>query len=195
MILRPFQQYNMYFSHRVISKGCVQRKERFPPPEDPKPGTAASAGQCLALRAPIRTAADGIYKYFFLCFSEKIRLVVSSESSARQRIHMKNQALFSSKDKSKQLKCRLLQFSFGALRVNLLSCQGSIAARMDGWMTCQFTSFSKPGRVAQSVGHLTRTSGVLGSIPGLATYFRFSFRFFKKGSCQLLAKVCARSTG
>ena len=52
-----------------------------------------------------------------------------------------------------------------------------------------------PGRVAQSVGYLTRKSGVLGSIPGLATYFRFSFRFFKKGSCQLLAKVCARSTG
>ena len=46
-----------------------------------------------------------------------------------------------------------------------------------------------PGRVAQSVGHLTRKSGVLGSILGLATYFRFSFRFFKKGSCQLLAKV------
>ena len=48
-----------------------------------------------------------------------------------------------------------------------------------------------PGRVAQSVGYLTRKSGVLGSIPGLATYFRFSFRFFMKGSCQLLAKVCA----
>ena len=56
-------------------------------------------------------------------------------------------------------------------------------------------SVSMPGRVAQSVGHLTRKSGVLGSIPGLATYFRFSFRFFKKGSCQLLAKVCAQSTG
>ena len=28
-----------------------------------------------------------------------------------------------------------------------------------------------PGCVAQSVGHLTRKSGVLGSIPGLATYF------------------------
>ena len=52
-----------------------------------------------------------------------------------------------------------------------------------------------PGRVAQSVGHLTRKSGVLGSIPGLATYFCFSFPFFKKGSCQLLAKVCAHSTG
>ena len=31
---------------------------------------------------------------------------------------MKNQTLFSSKDKSKKLKCRLLQFLFGALRVN-----------------------------------------------------------------------------
>ena len=32
---------------------------------------------------------------------------------------MKNQALFSSKDNSKNLKCRLLQFLFGALRVNI----------------------------------------------------------------------------
>ena len=31
---------------------------------------------------------------------------------------MKNQALFSSKDKSKKLKYRLLQFLFGALKVN-----------------------------------------------------------------------------
>ena len=30
----------------------------------------------------------------------------------------KNQALLSSKDKSKKLKCRLLQFLLGALRVN-----------------------------------------------------------------------------
>ena len=33
---------------------------------------------------------------------------------------MKNQALFSSKEKSEKLKCRLLQFLFGAIRVNLL---------------------------------------------------------------------------
>ena len=52
-----------------------------------------------------------------------------------------------------------------------------------------------PGRVAQSVGHMTRKSGVLGSIPGLEPYFRFSFRFFKKDSCQLVAKGCAGSTG
>ena len=35
---------------------------------------------------------------------------------------MKNQALFSSKDKSKKLKCRLLQFLFGALRVKIVIC-------------------------------------------------------------------------
>ena len=42
----------------------------------------------------------------------------------------------------------------------------------------------KPGRV----GLLTHKSGVLGSIPGLATYFRFSFRFFKKGSVSYWRK-------
>ena len=40
----------------------------------------------------------------FHSFSEKIRLDISCESSARQRIHMKHQVLFSSKDKSKKLK-------------------------------------------------------------------------------------------
>ena len=40
--------------------------------------------------------------------------------------------------------------------------------------------FFSPGRVAQSVGHLTRKSGVLGSIPGLATYFRFSSAFSRR---------------
>ena len=64
----------------------------------------------------LTTEADDIHKYFFHSFSEKIRLDVSSESSARQRIHMKKQALFYSKDKSKKkIKC-LLQFLFGALK-------------------------------------------------------------------------------
>ena len=39
-----------------------------------------------------------------------------------------------------------------------------------------------PGRVAQSVGYMTRKSDVLGSIPNLATYFRFSFRCFSRGA-------------
>ena len=45
--------------------------------------------------------------------------------------------------------------------------------------TIFFASISSegvPGRVMQSVGHLTRKSEVLGSIPGLAAYFSFSFR-------------------
>ena len=50
----------------------------------------------LTLKAPITTAADDIHKYVFIVFQKKIRLDVLSESSARQRIHMKNQALFSS---------------------------------------------------------------------------------------------------
>ena len=54
----------------------------------------------------------------FHCFSEKIRLDVSSESSSRQRIHMNIQSLFSSKDKKKKLNCPLLHFLFGTLRVN-----------------------------------------------------------------------------
>ena len=59
---------------------------------------------------PVTTAAEDVHKYFFIDFLEKITLDVSSES----RIHMKNQALFSLKDKSKNLKCGLLQFLFGA---------------------------------------------------------------------------------
>ena len=38
---------------------------------------------------------------------------------------MKNQALFSSKDKSKKLKCHLLQFLFGPLRVRTSRFRGS----------------------------------------------------------------------
>ena len=49
-------------------------------------------------------------------------------SSARQRIYMKNQVLFSLKDKSKKLKCRLLQFLFGALRVKKATQFNSISA-------------------------------------------------------------------
>ena len=39
---------------------------------------------------------------------------------------MKNQALFSSKDNSKKLKCLLLQFVFGALRVKTKISQSSM---------------------------------------------------------------------
>ena len=40
---------------------------------------------------------------------------------------MKNQALFTSKDKSKKFRCRLLQFSFDALRVNCTNIIDAVA--------------------------------------------------------------------
>ena len=55
------------------------------------------------LKVSIMTAAGGNLEYFFYCFSEKLRLDISHESSAGQRIHMKHQALFPSKDKSKKI--------------------------------------------------------------------------------------------
>ena len=54
------------------------------------------------------------------------------------------------------------------------SCGGNI--HRDTVIPFNVSLLFVPGRVAQSVGHLTRKSEALGSIPGLATYFRFSFR-------------------
>ena len=68
----------------------------------------------LTLKAPVTTAADDVHKYFSIVVSEKIRLDVSSESSARQRIHMKNQDLFSSKDKSKRSSAAIFVWRFKA---------------------------------------------------------------------------------
>ena len=70
-----------------------------------------------------------------------------------------------------------------------------ITPKMHHYLETRMLLLLVGGCIVQSVGHLTRKSGVLGSIPGLATFFRFSFRFFKKSSCQILEKVCARSTG
>ena len=55
----------------------------------------------LTFNMPTTTAADDSFEYFFIVF-EKIRLDISCESSAKQRILMKHPALFSSKDKSKK---------------------------------------------------------------------------------------------
>ena len=54
----------------------------------------------LTLKAPIKTAADDIHNYFFIVFQRKQDLIF--QVNPLPRIHMKNQALFSSKDKSKK---------------------------------------------------------------------------------------------
>ena len=50
----------------------------------------------LTIKAPITTAADDIHKYLSIVFQRKLD-DVSSESSARRRIQMKNRAIFSEK--------------------------------------------------------------------------------------------------
>ena len=54
-------------------------------------------------------------------------------------------------------------------------------------------SKESPGRVAQSVGHLTRKSVVLGSIPGLATYFHFILPLFQEGQLSVTGEsMCTK---
>ena len=70
----------------------------------------------LTLKAPITIAADNVHKSnSFSLFSEKIRLDISCESSARQRIHMKHQALFSKKKKIKVSSAAFWRFNAEAL--------------------------------------------------------------------------------
>ena len=67
-------------------------------------------------KAPITTAETTFINTFSLFFfSEKIRLDISYESSAGQRIHIKHRVYFLQRiHYSKKNKCRLLQFLFGA---------------------------------------------------------------------------------
>ena len=57
---------------------------------------------------------------------------------------MKNQALFSSKDKSKKLKCRLLQFLCGALNVNLMSLKLFLFIKMGDHVRFDMHFLGKP---------------------------------------------------
>ena len=56
--------------------------------------------------------------FFYYYFSEKIRLDISCESSARQMIHMKYQALISLKNKEKIMRMSSPAGAISFLRVN-----------------------------------------------------------------------------
>ena len=63
---------------------------------------------------------------------------------------MKHKAFFSSKDKSKKIKCRLLQFLFGALRVKIDTLsEGSAALELSALqqMSPKLVSFRKRVKV------------------------------------------------
>ena len=51
-------------------------------------------GLLILIKTPITTVADHNLEKNFHCFSKKIKLDISGDSSARQRIHMKHQASF-----------------------------------------------------------------------------------------------------
>ena len=60
-------------------------------------------------------------------------------------IHMKNQALFSSKDKSKKLKCCLLQFLYGALRIKRIK-ENNTSLKAKFFLLSFFEGFHRPGK-------------------------------------------------
>ena len=62
-------------------------------------GADGLAGSVSPLKHQTKIAADILIFYFYL--SKKIRLDVSSESSAKQRIHLKHQVLLSLKNNEK----------------------------------------------------------------------------------------------
>ena len=71
----------------------------------------------LTLKAPITTAADDIHKYFFIVYQRKKNLMFQVNPLLEDSDN-KKQAFFLRNIKFKKLKCRLLQFLSGALRVN-----------------------------------------------------------------------------
>ena len=91
--------------------------------------------------------------------------------------------------KKKDFARYVLEWSGGAMGLGILPVTGR-STNLDYSMARAYCACSRfgwglfglffyrlsSGRVAQSVVNLTRKSEVLGSIPGLATYFRFSFR-------------------
>ena len=64
----------------------------------------------LTLKAPNKNLQQTTFYFFTLIFQRKIRLGVSCKSSAEQKIHLKQQVLFSLNNNEKDIyECRLLQ--------------------------------------------------------------------------------------
>ena len=64
---------------------------------------------------------------------------------------------------------------------------------LEFWFMCSAHCLMMPGHLAQLVGHLTGKSGVLGSIPGLATYFSFLLPPFQEGQLSVTGEsMCTK---
>ena len=75
--------------------------------------------------------------------------------------------------------------------LDLWNCLGRVKLTIQVFVVILRTGLGRvgtgPGCKAQSAGHLTRKSGVLGSIPSLATYFRFSL-LIQEGQLSVTGK-------
>ena len=100
----------------------------------------------LTLKVPNKNCNRRHFIFFYFYLSKEIKLDVSCESSARQRIHKKNQALFSLKDENKNLKCRLLQVLFGALRVKVLPVDIDVGGGSSGGSISKMLTLKVPNK-------------------------------------------------
>ena len=87
----------------------------------------------------------------------------------------------------------------GQKRIFFLIGRTSYGKVMPHFRFCSRITLSKrylekgPGHVAQSVGHLTRKSEVLGSIPGLAIYFCFFLPLIQEGQLSVTGEnMCTK---
>ena len=80
----------------------------------------------------------------FHVFLQKIRLDISCKSSARQRLHMKHQAIISSAAKSKNIKVSSASILLASLRVKpcfSIDCFQTGALMMDSLTLCFYLIF------------------------------------------------------
>ena len=87
----------------------------------------------------ITIAADNALKFFFFYFSEKLRLNISCESSARQMIHMKYQILFSLKNNNINFRMSSAAILLSALWINMIQWFYMWKARL--WSDCTDTQY------------------------------------------------------
>ena len=69
----------------------------------------------------------------------------------------------------------------------------SFLKQMQSTFQIPFHNKRHPGRVAQSVGHLTHKSGVLGSIPGSGNILSFLLPLFQEGQLSVTGEsMCTK---
>ena len=85
--------------------------------------------------------------------------------------------------------------SFRSLFCLLAPHYSSAELLFPSFMFDLYVQLQKPGRVAQSVGHLTRKSEVLGSIPGSGHILSFLLPLIHETQWSVTGEVYARSTG